>query len=108
MIVVTSLRKGTPGTRLYGRTGVGFGNHSVSKSNVLFAFDLVADKLLEEKAIFQDKKSLMEEILIPAFEKAGSKNPKAMATNIYGWWLKEGKLVEVTQTNQRTNYPSYA
>lgn len=108
MIVVTALRKGQPGTNLYGRKGVGFGNHSVTKSNVLYAFDLVSDKLLEEKAIFQDKKELMEEILIPAFTKAGSKNPKAMATNIYGWWLKEGKVVEVVLTNQRVNYPAYA
>jgi hypothetical protein len=96
MIVVTS-RKTTPsGTKhTNGVTGVGFGNHLATKSNVMFAFDAVFDKLTEDKAVYKDRKEFKEQVMIPAFTKAGSKNPKAMANTIFTMILKEGKVIEV-------------
>lgn len=95
MIVVTSKRKIHPGTDHYGRKGVGFGNHSARKSNVLFVFDAVFDKLTEDKAVYTDRKEFKEQVMIPAFEKAGSKNPKGMADTIFPMILKEGKILEI-------------
>jgi hypothetical protein len=95
MIIVTS-RKTTPaGVNHNGRTGTGFGNHSANKSNVLFAFDAVFDKLTEDKAVYKDRKEFKEQVMIPAFTKAGSKNPTGMANTIFPIILKEGKILEV-------------
>jgi hypothetical protein len=108
MIVATSLKNLPEGTSLYGRTNSQHGdNRDPGKSDVLFTFDIIANKFLEKRSVFQTKKELMEEVLIPAFHKAGSRNPKAMATQAYGWWLKGGKLIEVEKTKQRRGYPSY-
>jgi hypothetical protein len=94
MIIVTS-RKTTPaGTNHNGRKGIGFGNHT-NKSNVLFAFDAVFDKLTEDKAVYKDRKEFKEQVMIPAFTKAGSKNPTGMAHTIFPMILKEGKILEV-------------
>jgi hypothetical protein len=95
MIIVTSVRNTLPGTDHNGRKGTGFGNHSISKSNVLFAFDAVFDKLTADKAIYKDRKEFKEQVMIPAFTKAGSKNPTGMANTIFPMILKEGKIVEI-------------
>jgi hypothetical protein len=95
MIIITSLKKGKPGIELYGRKGVGFSNHDPAKGDILFTANLVMDKFFEEKAVFKDRKELKEEVLIPALTKAGSKNPKAMSNMYFGWWKKEGRLIEV-------------
>lgn len=97
MIIVTSKKVIPPGTDHYGRKGVGFGNHSVSKSNVLYAFDAVFDKLTEDKAVYKDRKEFKEQVIIPAFTKAGSSNPKGMANTIFPMILKEGKIVEIKE-----------
>lgn len=95
MIVITSLQKGQPGSNLYGRTGIGFGNHNPIKGDVLFTADLIMNKFFEDKAVFKNRKELKEEVIIPALTKAGSKNPKGMANMYFGWWKKEGRLIEV-------------
>ena len=95
MIVVTSRKTIPAGTNHNGRKGIGFGNHLATKSNVLFAFDAVFDKLTEDKAVYKDRKEFKEQVMIPAFTKAGSKNPKAMANTIFTMILKEGKVIEV-------------
>ena len=96
MIIVTSV-KTTPAGTLHngGIVGIGFGNHNPKKSDVLFTFDLLFQKLTETKAIYSSKKEFMDEVMIPAFTKAGSSNPKSMANHIYGQIRKEGKVVEL-------------
>ena len=95
MIIITSLKKGKPGIELYGRTGIGYGNHNPAKSDVLFTADLIMEKFFEGKAVFSDRKELKEEVIIPALTKAGSKNTKSMSNMYFGWWKKEGRLIEV-------------
>lgn len=95
MIIITALKSGPAGVELYGRKGVGFGNHNASNGDVLFTADLVMSKFFESKAVFKDRKELKEEVIIPALTKAGSKNPKSMANMYFGWWKKEGRLIEV-------------
>ena len=95
MIIVTSVRKGTPGTTHASRTGIGFGNHNPKKSNVLFTAGLVFDSIVDQKAIYKDRKEFKEQVMIPALAKAGSKNPLGMANTLFPWLLKEGKVVEI-------------
>ena len=94
MIIVTSIRNTEPGTNHHGRKGIGFGNHT-NRSNVLFAFDAVFDKLTASKSVYKDRNEFKEQVMIPAFTKVGSKNPIGMANTIFPMILKEGKIVEI-------------
>lgn len=95
MIIVTSIRNAEPGTNHHGRKGIGFGNHMSKRSNVLFVFDAVFDKLTASKSVYKDRKEFKEQVMIPAFTKAGSKNPIGMSNTIFPMILKEGKILEI-------------
>ena len=82
-----------PGTVMYNRTGVGMGNHKPDSK--CHTFNLIVRDRAKSKSIFPDKKSIMEELLIPAATQAGFKDPKSMANTFRGWGLKEGWLIEV-------------
>ena len=95
MIVVTNERSTKPGTDHYGVKGIGYRNHDPKRSTVLHTFDILLDEMTQTKSIFTDRKSFKEEVMIPAFERAGSKNPKSMANTIFPMLLKEKKIIEV-------------
>lgn len=81
------------GTIMYNRKGVGMGKHKPTSK--CHTFNLIVRDRAISKSIFNDKKSIMEELLIPAAEQAGFKDPKSMANTFRGWGLKEGWLIEV-------------
>lgn len=95
MIVVTNERSTQPGTDHNGIKGTGYRNHNPKRSKILHTFDILFDEMTQEKSIFSDRKSIKEQVIIPAFERAGSTNPKAMANTIFPMLLKEKKIIEV-------------
>ena len=95
MIVVTNERSTQPGTNHNGIKGTGYRNHDSKKSKVLHTFDILFDEMTQEKSIFPNRKAIKEQVMIPAFERAGSTNPKAMANKIFPMLLKEKKILEV-------------
>jgi len=55
---------------------------------------IIADRI-SRKAIYETKKEVMDEVLIPAFKAAGSTAPEGLAQNAYGALRDEKKIVEM-------------
>jgi hypothetical protein len=93
MIVFTAQAKCEPTKN--GNSITGFGNHTLEQGAIHYTAGLIIADRISRKAIYETKKEVMDEVLIPAFKAAGSTAPEGLAQNAYGALRDEKKIVEM-------------